>query len=63
MTKSKQSTSRALNRPVAETQLRELQRDVDYDTKDFTIDYIIQEFQKGTFYIPEYQRKFMGYET
>ncbi|MDQ3489388.1 MAG: DUF262 domain-containing protein [Acidobacteriota bacterium] len=51
--------SAALDRTAAEAQIRSLQRDVDYDTKDFTIDYIIQEFQKGNFYIPKYQRKFV----
>ena len=59
MTKQRTTESVALNRPEAESQIRELQREVDYDTKDFTIDYIIQEFQRGTFYIPKYQRKFV----
>ncbi|MDO8630620.1 MAG: DUF262 domain-containing protein, partial [Phycisphaerales bacterium] len=59
MSKTKHSSSHALDLPAAEAQMRDLQRDVDYDTKDFTIDYIIQEFQKGTFYIPNYQRKFV----
>ena len=59
MSKTKHSSSHALDLSAAEAQMRDLQRDVDYDTKDFTIDYIIQEFQKGTFYIPKYQRKFV----
>jgi hypothetical protein len=49
----------ALDQGAADAQLRERQRDVDYDTKDFTIDYIIQEFQTDYFYIPDYQRKFV----
>jgi hypothetical protein len=59
MSKSQPSILSVLDHPAAEAQLRDLQRDVDYDTKDFTIDYIIQEFQKGNFYIPKYQRKFV----
>ena len=48
-----------LERTAADQQVKALQKDVDYDTKDFTIDYIIQEFQNDDFYIPEYQRKFV----
>jgi len=56
MPKMKPFDSLVLDTRAAESQLRDLQRDVDYDTKDFTIDYIIQEFQKGLFYIPVYLR-------
>lgn len=49
----------ALDARAAEAQLRERQKDVGYDTKDFTIDYIIQAFQGDLFYIPEYQREFV----
>lgn len=49
----------ALNQHAAEVQLKDKQRDVDYDTKDFTIDYLIKAFQDDHFYIPEYQRKFV----
>lgn len=59
MPKASPSLPATLDRSSADAQLRDLQRDVDYDTKDFTIDYIIQEFHKGTFYIPPYQRKFV----
>ncbi|HLG55099.1 MAG TPA: DUF262 domain-containing protein [Vicinamibacterales bacterium] len=59
MAKTKQLRVDHLERNAADAQIRDLQRDVDYDTKDFTIDYIIQEFQKDYFYIPEYQRKFV----
>lgn len=49
----------ALDREAAEAQIKLKQSDVDYDTKDFTIDYIIKAFQEDLFYIPEYQRKFV----
>lgn len=48
-----------LDREAADAQIRQKQSDVDYDTKDFTIGYIIQAFQSDLFYIPEYQRKFV----
>lgn len=53
----------ALDREAADAQIRQKQSDVDYDTKDFTIGYIIQEFQSDLFYIPNYQRKFVWDET
>lgn len=48
-----------LDRDAADAQIKQKQSDVDYDTKDFTIDYIIKAFQEDLFYIPEYQRKFV----
>jgi len=59
----KESASRVdhenLDRESADAQLKQKQSDVDYDTKDFTIDYLIKAFQEDHFYIPEYQRKFV----
>lgn len=46
-------------RDTAESQIRDKQKDTQYDTKDFTIDYIVQAFQNDHFYIPDYQRKFV----
>lgn len=43
----------------AEDQIKSQQREIDYDLRDFTIDYIVQEFESGRFYIPPYQRKFI----
>lgn len=44
---------------VAETQLQELQKQVDYDTKDYTLELLISKFKRGDFYIPKYQRQFI----
>ncbi len=52
-----------LDREAADTQIKQRQSDVDYDTKDFTVDYIIQAFQSDHFYIPDYQRKFVWDDT
>lgn len=46
-------------REAAELQIRQRQSDVAYDTKDFTVAYLIQAFQEDHFYIPDYQRKFV----
>lgn len=43
----------------AEAQIREQQTETKYDLRDFTIDYIVQEFQNGLFFIPDYQREFI----
>ena len=53
------AAKKKLDTDAADAQLRQKQSDVDYDTKDFTIDYIIQAFQGDRFYIPDYQRKFV----
>lgn len=46
-------------RDSADQQIKNLQREVSYDLKDFTIGYLNQEFNNGLFYIPEYQRRFV----
>lgn len=46
-------------RKEAETQIKEMQRKVDYDLRDFTIEFLIQQFREGEFYIPPYQREFV----
>ncbi|OJT56065.1 DUF262 domain-containing protein [Bacillus altitudinis] len=43
----------------AENQIKSQQKEIDYDLRDFTIDYIVQEFENGRFYIPPYQREFI----
>lgn len=46
-------------RETAEKQIRARQREIKYDLRDFTIDYIVREFKNRRFHIPEYQRKFI----
>lgn len=43
----------------AELQLQTLRQQIDYDTKDFTIELLIDKFNKKDFFIPDYQRKFI----
>lgn len=49
-------------RKEAEEQIKTIQKEVDYDVRDFTIDYIVQQFQEGMFYIPAYQREYVWRE-
>lgn len=44
---------------TAEKEIKEKQREVDYDIRDFTIDHIVLQFHADEFYIPEYQREFV----
>ncbi len=43
----------------AEQQLITLRQQVDYDTKDYTLELLLSKFDKGDFYIPDYQRLFV----
>lgn len=41
---------------AAEDQIKIQQKEAKYDLRDFTIDYIVQEFRKSLFFIPDYQK-------
>lgn len=43
----------------AESQLQTLQKQVEYDTKDFTLELLLAKFERGDFFIPDYQRQFV----
>lgn len=43
----------------AELQLQELQKQVEYDTKDYTLELLLSKFEKDDFFIPNYQRQFV----
>ncbi len=44
---------------LAEEQIKNQQKETKYDLRDFTIDYIVQQFQESLFFIPDYQREFI----
>lgn len=44
---------------AADVQIKSLQRQINYDTKDYTVELVIQKFTKGDFFIPDYQRGFI----
>ncbi len=48
---------------IAEKQIRELQKEINFDTKDYPIEVLIEKFRANDFYIPEYQREFIWDKT
>jgi hypothetical protein len=42
-----------------ERQIIERQRTIDYDTKEFTVELLVQKFESGDFFVPAYQRAFI----
>lgn len=44
---------------TADLQIKETQKQIDYDTKDFTIEILVDKFKKKDFFIPSYQRNFI----
>ena len=39
--------------------IKEKQRVINFDIKEFTVELLIQKFNKGDLYIPYYQRKYI----
>lgn len=60
--KKKQPVFTLEQKQIADAQIKESQKQIDYDTKDFTIELLISKFNKGDFFIPSYQRKFVWKE-
>ncbi|MFZ3132522.1 MAG: DUF262 domain-containing protein, partial [Desulfosporosinus sp.] len=46
-------------RQEADIQIKALQKQIDYDTKDYPVELIVTKFDKGEFFIPIYQREFV----
>lgn len=46
-------------RASAEEQIRTLQKEINFDTKDYPIEVLVDKFRADDFYIPEYQRQFI----
>ena len=43
----------------AEEQIRQSQREVDFNIRDFPIDYLVGKFREDLYYIPDYQREYV----
>ncbi len=43
----------------AEQQIRQTQRDVDFNIRDLPIDYLVGKFREDLYYIPDYQREYV----
>lgn len=49
-----------IQKTAAEEQIRALRKEIDYNTRDYSIDFLIQQFRNDEFYIPdEYQRQYI----
>jgi len=47
-------------RQEAEKQIKKLRKEIDYDTRDYSTDFLVQQYREGEFYIPdEYQRQYI----
>ncbi len=47
-------------RQAAEEQIKALRKEIDYDTRDYAIDFLVQQYRENEFYIPdEYQRQYI----
>jgi uncharacterized protein with ParB-like and HNH nuclease domain len=45
---------------AAEQQIKNLRSEIDYDTRDYSIDFLVQQFRENEFFIPdEYQRQYI----
>ena len=45
---------------IAEEQIRNMRKEIEYNTRDYSIDYIIEQYNEDQFYIPdEYQRQYI----
>lgn len=45
---------------AAEEQIKSLRKEIDYDTRDYSIDFLVQQYRDNEFYIPdEYQRQYI----
>jgi hypothetical protein len=49
-------------REKADIQLNELQKEIKYDTKDYTVEVILSKMNNGDIVIPDYQRQFVWKE-
>jgi len=47
----------------ADAEIKERQREIKYDLKDFTIELLVSKFGKGEFFVPDYQRQFVWRQT
>ena len=44
---------------LAEQQIIQKKREIDFDTREFTIEFLVAKFNAGAIYVPDYQRDFI----
>lgn len=59
MAKKKEQAIKIEEKQEADSQIKEMQKQIDYDTKDYTIELLVDKFNKNDFFIPPYQRGFI----
>lgn len=60
MMATKKAPITEIQKTAAEEQIRALRKEIDYNTRDYSIDFLIQQFRNDEFYIPdEYQRQYI----
>ena len=61
MVKSKETleTMTLEKKNLAEQQISDYQKRIDFDTKDYTIELLVDKFKKKEFFVPDYQRNFI----
>ena len=60
MSNTKKQTITEEQKQAAEAQIRALRKEIDYNTRDYSIDFLIQQFRENEYYIPdEYQRQYI----
>ena len=53
------TTDTHTQRDSAERQIRQIQKEIRFDTRDFPIETIVARFNNDSFFIPPYQREFV----
>lgn len=61
--KKKEEVITLEKKQAADKQIRDFQRQIDYDTKDYTIELLVDKYKKNDFFIPAYQRNFIWKES
>ena len=47
---------------AANLQIKEMQKEIKYDTKDYPVEVLVEKFNKNEFFIPDYQRNYVWKE-
>jgi hypothetical protein len=58
-----QSAITPAQREAAERQIRQIQNEIRFDTRDFPVETIVSRYTRDLFFIPEYQREFIWTEA
>lgn len=57
--KRKSATLNDQQKAAADAEIKTKQGEVKYDLRDFTVDFLVKQYQEDRFYVPPYQRRFI----